>query len=185
MHPHCGIATYLFRDDTGKVTPMPRFIDVKRFAVGLNQLADRADKSKFKKLYLLRVLKLLNSCLDESQMPEGLTKKKLVQLMRDVMSDKSKKTLAAFSWKMMFVGGMHFQDAYNYDIERVRRCAIHYVTPDCHVIPFCAYNGGPEYRAEVEKKFSVPLAEWKERNKEEARKLEEALIVPEDQRPEA
>ncbi|MDY0293721.1 MAG: radical SAM protein [Candidatus Methanomethylophilaceae archaeon] len=185
VHPHCGIATYLFRDDTGKVTPMPRFIDVKRFAVGLNQLADRADKSKFKKLYLLRVLKLLNSCLDESQMPEGLTKKKLVQLMRDVMSDKSKKTLAAFSWKMMFVGGMHFQDAYNYDIERVRRCAIHYVTPDCHVIPFCAYNGGPEYRAEVEKKFSVPLAEWKERNKEEARKLEEALIVPEDQRPEA
>jgi uncharacterized radical SAM superfamily Fe-S cluster-containing enzyme len=97
------------------------------------------------------------------------------------MSKKSKESLAAFSWGMMYVGAMHFQDSYNYDFERVKRCSIHYVTPDCRVIPFCAYNSGIEMRQEIEKKFSVPLAEWKEKNKEEAAKLAEALIVPTDE----
>jgi uncharacterized radical SAM superfamily Fe-S cluster-containing enzyme len=83
------------------------------------------------------------------------------------MSDKSKETLAEFSWKMMMVSGMHFMDNYNYDVERVRRCGVHYATPDLKVIPFCAYNGGPEYRAEIEKKFSVPLDEWKKRHGDE------------------
>jgi 7,8-dihydro-6-hydroxymethylpterin dimethyltransferase len=184
-HPHCGIATYLFQDDKGNVVPMPRFIDVKTFSQALNKIANKADDSKFKKFYLLKVVSLLNKCLDESKMPEGLSKKKIIELMKNVMSDKSKATLATFSWKMMFIGGMHFQDSFNYDVERVRRCAVHYVTPDQRVIPFCAYNGGPEYRKEVEEKFSMPLAEWKERNKEEAKALEEAMIVPEDQRPDA
>ncbi|MCL2318196.1 MAG: radical SAM protein, partial [Methanomassiliicoccaceae archaeon] len=89
---------------------------------------------------------------------------------------------ADFSWKVMFFGGMHFQDMHNYDVERVRRCGVHYVTPDCQIIPFCAYNGGPEYRKMVEKEFSIPLAEWKERNKKGAQELDEALIVPEDQK---
>ena len=184
-HPHCGLATYLFKDDKGNVTPIPRFVDVKKFMTGINELADKAAKSRFKKLYLLKAARLMSSCIDESKMPEGMTKKTLVNVLKNVMSDKSKKTLAAFSWKMMFVGGMHFQDSYNYDISRVERCAIHYATPDLRVIPFCAYNGGPEYRNEIEKKFSVPLAEWKEKHKEEAKLLEQALIVPEDQRPDA
>jgi len=184
-HPHCGLATYLFKDDKGNVVPMPRFIDVKRFTKELDVLADKADKSRYKKYYVLKAALLMNKCLDSSKLPEGLTKKKLVGVMKNVMSDKSKKTLADFSWKMMYVGGMHFQDSYNYDIARVERCAIHYATPDLRVIPFCAYNGGPEYRKEVEKKFSVPLAEWKEKNKKEAKDLENAMVVPEDQRPDA
>ncbi len=64
------------------------------------------------------------------------------------------------------IGGMHFQDAYNYDIERVKRCVIHYVVPDGRIIPFCAYNGGPIYREEVEKNYSIPLQEWKEKHRE-------------------
>jgi uncharacterized radical SAM superfamily Fe-S cluster-containing enzyme len=50
---------------------------------------------------------------------------------------------------------------------QVKRCAIHYTTPDGRIIPFCAYNGGPTYRTEIEKKFSVPLAEWRKRHGEE------------------
>jgi len=61
----------------------------------------------------------------------------------------------------MFIGGMHFQDLYNYDIQRVQRCAVHYATPDGRLIPFCSYNGGPYWREEVEKKFSVPISEWR------------------------
>ncbi len=184
-HPHCGLATYLFKDNNGKVTPMPRYLDVKRFTTGISKLADKAQNSRFKKYYVAKAAILMYKCIYGDKLPDGLTKRKLVGVLKDVMSDKSKKTLAEFSWKMMYIGGMHFQDSYNYDVSRVERCSIHYATPDLRVIPFCAYNSGPEYRAEVEKKFSMPLAEWKEKHKEEAKKLEEAMIVPEDQRPDS
>ena len=177
-HPHCGIATYLFQDEKGNVTPFPRFVDIARFSAGLNEIADKAENARFKKLYLTKLLKLLNSCVDESKMPEGLTKKKFVDLISGVMSHKSKDALASFSWKMMLIAGMHFQDSYDYDIERVRRCGVHYITPDLKIIPFCAYNSGPEFRKGVEEKFSVPLEEWKKTHAAEAKELAAALIVP-------
>ena len=177
-HPHCGIATYLMQDDKGNVVPFPRFVDIEKFSKGLDELAHKADEASFKKLYALKVMKLLNGCIDESKMPEGMTKKKFTSMIVKIMSNKSKDALASFSWKMMLIAGMHFQDSFNYDVERVRRCGVHYVTPDLQVVPFCAYNAGPEFRRAVEAKFSVPLAEWKEKNKEAAKQLEEALIVP-------
>ena len=180
-HPHCGLATYLFIDDQDNVYPMPSFIDVKRFTKGLDEIANKAEKATFKKLTALKVRKLLLNCCIEDKMPPGMTPNGLIKALISIMSKKSKESLAAFSWGMMYVGAMHFQDSYNYDFERVKRCSIHYVTPDCRVIPFCAYNSGIEMRQEIEKKFSVPLAEWKEKNKEEAAKLAEALIVPTDE----
>lgn len=38
------------------------------------------------------------------------------------------------------ISGMAFQDAWNFDIERVKDCCIHEVTPQGKLIPFCAYN---------------------------------------------
>ena len=52
---------------------------------------------------------------------------------------------------------MHFMDAYNYDINRVKRCVIHYTAPNGLVYPFCTYNSGPCFREKIEKQFSVPL----------------------------
>jgi uncharacterized radical SAM superfamily Fe-S cluster-containing enzyme len=166
-HPHCGIATYLFQDDKGKVIPMTRFIDAAKLSKGANTIAEEARTAKFKKFKVFKLLRLVDECIIEENLPEGMTKKKFKKFMKAIMSDKSKETLAEFSWKMMMLGGMHFQDNYNYDVERVRRCGVHYATPDLKVIPFCAYNGGPEYRAEIEKKFSVPLEEWKKRHGDE------------------
>lgn len=185
-HPHCGLATYLFKGDDGKVVPIPRFIDVNKLMKGIDEIASNMFEAKyFKKLKAAKALKLLDQCIIESEMPAGYDKKKFKEMIKSILTDKSKKALAEFSWRTMYVGGMHFQDSYNYDLSRVERCAIHYVTPDLRVIPFCAYNSGPEYRVEVEKKYSVPLAEWKEKHKKEAKELEEALITPEDQRPDA
>ena len=36
--------------------------------------------------------------------------------------------LREFHWNALFIGIMHFMDKYNYDIERVQRCCIHYAT---------------------------------------------------------
>jgi uncharacterized radical SAM superfamily Fe-S cluster-containing enzyme len=183
VHPHCGIATYLYKGEDGKITPIPKFIDVDKFYHGMVRLGDKVDKALFKKLYAIKVLRLVDKCIIESGLPDGMTKADFKKLIRSLLSDDSKKTLAKFSWRTMFIGGMHFQDSYNYDIQRVERCAIHYATPDLRVIPFCAYNSGPEYRQEIEAKYSMPIAEWKEKHKKEAKELEDALIVPEDQRP--
>lgn len=186
VHPHCGIATYLYRGDDGKVVPITRFVDVGKFMKGIEALTEKVGRTRIgalKKLKALKAVSLFKSCIIEEELPDGLTKKDLMGLLKSLFSDKSKETLAKFSWKMMFVGGMHFQDSYNYDIGRVERCAIHYATPDMRVIPFCAYNSGPEYRKEIESRFSVPLAEWKEQHKKEAKELDDALVVPEDQRP--
>ncbi len=41
---------------------------------------------------------------------------------------------------MFTVSGMAFQDVWNLDIERLKGCCIHAVSPDGRLIPFCAYN---------------------------------------------
>ena len=38
------------------------------------------------------------------------------------------------------ISGMAFQDAWNLDLDRLRDCYIHNVSPDGRLIPFCAYN---------------------------------------------
>jgi hypothetical protein len=38
------------------------------------------------------------------------------------------------------ISGMAFQDVWNIDLERVRDCCIHIVSPKGNIVPFCAYN---------------------------------------------
>ncbi len=66
---------------------------------------------------------------------------------------------------MLLVGGMHFQDSYNYNVDRVKRCSIHYAAPNGRIYPFCTYNSGPVFREKIERQFSVPLQEWRNRNR--------------------
>lgn len=38
------------------------------------------------------------------------------------------------------ISGMAFQDAWTIDLDRLRECFIHVVSPDSRIIPFCAFN---------------------------------------------
>ena len=160
-HPHCGLATYLFVQDKDHVVPLTHFVDVEPLFRDLFELSKKTEKAKVKFPSKLKAYALLKKYIHEDKMPEGLDIISFLKMLSEVMGDESKESLSKFSWKMIFVGGMHFQDLYNYDIERVKRCAIHYAVPDGRIIPFCAYNGGPTFREEVEKKFSVPIDEWR------------------------
>ena len=56
---------------------------------------------------------------------------------------------------------MHFMDLYNYDVQRVQHCGIHYLNPDGRIIPFCTYNVLSDmYRDDILKKYSVPIDVW-------------------------
>lgn len=54
--------------------------------------------------------------------------------------------------KVVLIGCMHFMDPYNFDLERVRRCTIHYALPDGRIIPFCTMNS--IHRQPFERDFS-------------------------------
>ncbi|UCC91786.1 MAG: radical SAM protein, partial [Candidatus Aenigmatarchaeota archaeon] len=70
------------------------------------------------------------------------------------------RALAAFHHRSLFIGMMHFMDLYNYDINRVKRCCVHYLTPEA-VIPFCAFNVIPEwYRDRVQNKYGISFKKW-------------------------
>lgn len=57
------------------------------------------------------------------------------------------------------ISGMPFQDVWNIDTNRCRKCCIHLVTPDSKLIPFCTFNitniqGETLYRDQVYKKYA-------------------------------
>jgi uncharacterized radical SAM superfamily Fe-S cluster-containing enzyme len=163
-HAHCGIATYMFVKDADDIIPVTRFVEIEPLFEELYRLAESAESKKIKALSKIKAFSLLRKYLKKDGLPDGMSSTQFLKALRGVLSEETKSELAKFSWQMMYVGAMHFMDSYNYDIERVKRCMIHYTTPDGRIIPFCAYNSGPVYRTEVEKKFSVPLAEWRKKH---------------------
>ena len=163
-HPHCGLATYLYVDEEGKATPITQFIDVEGLFRDLYELAKKGEGKRFKAPMKIKAFATIKKHFRKDKAPKGLGAVKFLRQLEGVFSSTDKEATADISWGLIMVGGMHFQDLYNYDIERVKRCVIHYATPDGRIIPFCAYNTGPEYRKEVEEKFSVPLDEWRARH---------------------
>src|SRR3989441_12471921 len=124
-------------------------------------LAQDTKDKKIKFTSKLKALQLLKRHFKPEEASEGMGLAKMLKILNRMFTKGDKAGAAEFSWSTMYVGGMHFQDNYNYDIERVKRCVIHYATPDGKVIPFCAYNTGPNFREEIEKKFAVPIEEWR------------------------
>ena len=65
-----------------------------------------------------------------------------------------------YDWRVLFVGGMWFQDLFNYDFRRTEMCIIPYAT-QMGEISFCAYNTGVGWRKIIEEMFqTATLAEW-------------------------
>ena len=162
-HFACGMATYVFKEKE-KLLPITRFIDVEGFFEYLNEKSEELKSGKNKYLVGVKAAAKLKSLIDDKKAPEGL---KLGKILADVLIKHDYSALREFHHKSMFLGMMHFMDLYNYDIERVKRCCIHYVTPDPKqpIIPFCAFNVIPEwYRDRIQKNYSIPIKEWERRN---------------------
>ncbi|MBU1985519.1 radical SAM protein, partial [bacterium] len=89
--------------------------------------------------------------------PPGLSASKFIQAISGCVSKQTGRTKKAQgeNYRTLMCAGMHFQDRYNFDVERVKRCVIHYSTP-AGLIPFCTYNCGPTYRPLIEEMHSTP-----------------------------
>ncbi|MFA6225225.1 MAG: radical SAM protein [Methanoregula sp.] len=151
-HPHCGAATYVFVQETGMV-PVNRMVDVESFFKSIEQMTETIKKggaiNKYKAL-----LEGVKSMHDSVQKGEQNHTAEFWKIIGKTLIGQNFDALREFHWNALFIGTMHFMDRYNYDLDRVQRCCIHYATPDGTLIPFCTYNSGPVYREQIWKKHA-------------------------------
>jgi len=123
-HPHCAMGTYLFVDQNRKAKPVTQFVEVGPMLQEMDLLARKARKRKLKIFTKLEAWNNLRKFFHEDRAPEGLTFSKFLQTLQG-MTDKKfgrgKAEKAGFTYKTLMLAGMHFMDAYNYDVERVKR----------------------------------------------------------------
>ena len=158
-HQHCGIATYVFRDKTegdGKddLIPITNFIDVDDLFAKLSEYCTRLKEGKFgaKKRVLASATAKIPKLIHRDKTPKNLD---ITKILLNVFTKRSYDALGDFSKDSMLISCMHFMDPFNFDEDRVKKCVIHYATPDGRIIPFCTMNS--MYRESVEEKFAKPL----------------------------
>jgi len=163
-HFACGAGTYVFLDGK-RFVPITRFVDVEGLFEYLKQLTAEIRNSKSKKVSTIisaaKLLAKLNTFIDKEKQPANLN---LGKMLVQALISGSYDGLKEFHYRSLFIGMMHFMDTYNYDVDRVERCCIHYAMPDGRIVPFCAFNVFPNvYRDKVQKEYSIPAREWEKR----------------------
>ncbi|MHA1298828.1 MAG: tetraether lipid synthase Tes [Candidatus Helarchaeota archaeon] len=164
-HPACGIATYVFEVD-GEMVPITRFFDVDRVMLAMEESAEKLKSGEMKGgKALTYILKELEDSINKEKAPKKFNVQKL---MFDIVQKGSFEALADFHYRSLLISGMHFQDPYNYDLERLQRCVVHMTMPPTkdtngipQLIPFCAYNSLPIYRRKLEGLHGKTIQEWK------------------------
>ena len=160
-HFACGMGTYIFEID-GRMVPITKFIDIE----GLLEYLDTAGKDimdgkRNKYVSATKLLFKLNTFIDKKKAPQGFS---LGKILWNALIKHDYKALGAFHHKSLFVGMMAFMDKFNYDIERVKRCCIHYAMTDGRIIPFCAFNVIPEWYRDVNQKSQgISIEKWEKK----------------------
>ena len=149
--PQCGIVNWVYVSKSGKMIPINHFVNFDRFFRSIQKTAASAEsKGKFSLLSALFIASMqsMNWLLvtKEVGMPT-LTK----AILRMHISP-SYQSLGKIRRRIFLLGCMAFMDSYNFDVNRVRRCVVHYITPDLKIIPFCAYNN--VHRVAIEKEYA-------------------------------
>ena len=155
-HPHCGLMTLFFVGRNGEAVPITRFLDLLGLLREVDRLSASAAKSRVKALSKVRALQAFHRFFRKEKAPEGLTFPRFLKTL-DGFTEKKYSwdgKYEGYTYKTFYVLGMHFMDAYNYDLERVSRCGVHYSAPDGRIYPFCTYNSGPVHRHRVEKSIA-------------------------------
>lgn len=150
IHPHCGMADYLVVE-SGKATPIARYMDVDGFEEAIEgtiKLAEGGHETMAK-------LSIVSSAL--SKIDFGMLRKYVLPVIWSGTYD----SLRSLQTNILMIGAMDFMDPYNFDLQRVERCVIHYAVPDGRLIPFCTMN--TLHRSAVEGKFKMSYEEYRER----------------------
>ncbi len=180
----CGIATYVFTDGK-RAYPITDYIDVdaflqeveevftswkKKIALGLSFLKKRIFGKNEREI----LIEKLDEYIKKRHLPDGTD---LRAIIARAIETGHYEDLGKFHEKALFIGMMHFMDPFNYDVNRVQRCSIHYAAPT-GIYPFCTYNVWSErYRDALLKAYRIKDKELEKKlmeyEKAEAQKVVE------------
>ncbi len=166
IHFACGAGTYVFLDKDNKVIPITEFLDAAGLLEYLQEKVDEMEgKSKLaRKMIAAKAVLGIGKFIDKEKQPKGFN---ILGMLSSIFTKHNFEALGRFQMKSLFLGMMHFQDEYTYDIARVEKCDIHYVMPDGEVLPFCTFNVFPEvYRDKIQNQYSIPAKEWQKSHPE-------------------
>ncbi len=165
-HPACGAATYVYvrkRGEDYEFIPITRFIRVDDLMDYLQRKAvelENKPKMLAKLMAIPTFLNILSKFIVWDKVPEEI-KSEFKSILMEILFKRSYDALGRLHYRMLFIGMMHFMDEWNYDVQRVMRCVIHYALPDGRIVPFCAFNIlNHVYRDPIHKKYGMPLEEY-------------------------
>src|SRR5207302_6365880 len=159
--------TMLLVDEaTRKSVTVPSILNVDRLLSDMKAITDSGRQKAWTAIQVgLSVIRNLRP----DGIPVGLSPWKVAKIMDGHTGGKLGFTAKKRdSWRVFFIGGMWFQDLFNYDFRRTEMCIIPYAT-QMGEISFCAYNTGVGWRKIIEEMFkTATVAEWnKTRGKHE------------------
>lgn len=156
-HSDCGLGCYLIVNRRGEAWPITRFIDLEGAMTALDELSRKITNLFEKPVRLAQAYRVLRKYYRQDDAPPDMKFKDFVGALAPTLIPSRTHLGKTREWRFLILLSMHFQDAYNYNLDRLKRCVIHYAAPNGKIYPFCAYNSGPNYRAHVEAEFSKPL----------------------------
>ena len=150
--PECGIVNWIYVSPrTGKMHPINRFVNFERFFNTIRKTAENAESKNQVQL----LASLFMGAMISMNMLLVTKEVGTFTLMKSILAmhiNPTYKSLGKIRRRIFLLGCMAFMDSYNFDVNRVRRCVVHYITPDKKIIPFCAYNN--VHRVQIEKEYT-------------------------------
>lgn len=139
-HQECGMATMVLPQGE-KLVPITQLANVDKFMASMEKVySDTSAGSTIRaKVHLAGAARHVKFSLMRS-------------LVSSVLLKGDYNSLGDFMKKVLLIGCMHFMDPYNFDLERVKRCTIHYAFPDGKIIPFCTMNS--IHRSKLERAYA-------------------------------
>ncbi len=156
-HSDCGVGAYIISDGHGTVVPITKFVDIESVMFELNQMSKNMIPFIERPLRLAQFYRVLRRHYLGDELPAGLRFFDFISALAPTLFRRVSGLGKKLEWKFLIILSMHFQDCYNYNLDRLRRCNVHYAAPDGRIYPFCTYNGGPTYRNRIEKQFARPV----------------------------
>jgi uncharacterized radical SAM superfamily Fe-S cluster-containing enzyme len=153
-HSDCGIGCYLIVNSKGEAFPITRFIDLEGAMLELYHLSGKLRSYLQRPIFLAQAIRVMRKYYRQEKAPPDFTFGNFLGALAPTLIRHRSWTGKRREWRFLILLAMHFQDPYNFNIDRVKRCVIHYASPDGHIYPFCAYNSGPLHRERIEREFS-------------------------------
>lgn len=148
-HPCCNVATYIFVNKDESLVPLSKLVQVEPILALMDEGAKAMKAGQGWRRSLTKwkyAARLLWSALTEVSNPvfRQVLVNSLFHGSYDPMSDLD---------DVLMVSCVHHMDKWNFDVERVETCSIHFLTADGNQVPFCSYN--TFYRQPTERRIAA------------------------------